>query len=115
MVPFDALKKDLIERARDIGVDVMEFRPAHNTAHESLLQATRMVVASADTVSVESFQAYFDGLQAAGLLELVFIDEAHTAVTDCEYWAKLEQLKSMCRFECPVIMLTATLPVLFER
>ncbi len=115
MVPFDALKQDLMERARDLGIDVVEFRPAHNAARECLPQAARMVVASADTVSVESFHAYVDGLQAAGLLGRVFIDEAHTAITDSEYRAKLEQLKSMCRFECPVIMLTATLPVQFER
>lgn len=55
IVPFNALKKDLIERAREIGVDVMEFRLAHNAARESLPRAARMVVASADIVSVESF------------------------------------------------------------
>lgn len=56
-----------------------------------------------------------DGLQAAGLLRRVFIDEAHTAIIDTEYRAKLEQLNSICRFKCLVIMLTATLPVQFER
>ena len=71
----------------------MEFRPAHNAARESLPRAARMVVASADTVSVESLQANIDGLQAAGLLERVFIDEVHTAITDSEYRAKLEQVK----------------------
>ncbi len=55
MVPFDALKNDPIERARDMGVDVMEFRPAYNLARESMPRVPRMVVASADTASVESF------------------------------------------------------------
>ncbi|CAI6091003.1 unnamed protein product [Clonostachys chloroleuca] len=105
IVPFDALKKDLIERARDLGIDVMEFRPAHNTARECLPRAARMVAPT----------QYQWIASTPGLLGLIFIDEAHTAITDSEYRAKLEQLKSMCRFECPVIMLTATLPVEFER
>lgn len=40
IVPFDALKKDLIERARDLG---MKFRPAYNTARGCLPQAARMI------------------------------------------------------------------------
>jgi superfamily II DNA helicase RecQ len=50
----------------------------------------------------------------AGLLRRIFVDECHTAMTDVGYRPKLEELKSLHRFGCPLVMLTATLPVVLE-
>lgn len=115
VVPFAALMADLVDRAQRMGVDVIEFRPSTNSKRESLPRAARMVVVSADTVSNPGFLAYVDGLRADGLLRRIFIDEAHTAITDVSYRVKLTELKGLTRFESPIVLLTATMPVTFER
>lgn len=74
-----------------------------------------MAVVSADTALVLSLLGYIEGLGDAGLLQRIFIDEAHMAITDASYRAKLTQLKGMTRFERPIMLLTATMPVTFER
>lgn len=73
-----------------------------------------MVVVSADLASTAEFAAYADGLLDAGLLQRVFVDECHTAITDIGYRARLGELKSLHRFRCPMALLTATLPVALE-
>ncbi|KAK5994713.1 ATP-dependent DNA helicase tlh2-like protein [Cladobotryum mycophilum] len=115
VVPFAALMADLVDRARQMGVDVIEFRPTTNSVRESLPRAARMVVVSADTALVPTFHAYVDGLKANGLLQRIFIDEAHTAITDVSYRVKLGELKGLSRFKRPIVLLTATMPVTFER
>lgn len=115
VVPFAALMTEMVDKARQLGVDVVEFRPSVNSERESLPRAVRMVVVSADTVSVPSLLGYVDGLDEAGLLQRIFIDEAHTAITDASYRVKLTQLKGLTRYQRPMVLLTATLPVTFER
>ncbi len=72
------------------------------------------MVVSTDIVSREDFAAYADGLRAAGLLRRIFLDECHTAITDAVYRTKLYRLNSLYKYECPLIFLTATLPVGME-
>ncbi|EFZ03304.2 DNA helicase, ATP-dependent, RecQ type [Metarhizium robertsii ARSEF 23] len=115
VVPFAALMTEMVDKARRMGVDVVEFRPSVNSERESLPRAARMVVVGADTVSVPSLLGYLDGLDEAGLLQRIFIDEAHTAITDASYRVKLTQLKGLARYQKPMVLLTATLPVTFER
>lgn len=115
VVPFAALMADLVDRAKQMGVDVIEFRPSTNSKRESLPRAARMVVVSADTVSNPGFLAYVDGLRADRLLRRIFIDEAYTAITDVSYRVKLIELKRLTRFESLIILLTATMPVTFKR
>lgn len=115
VVPFAALKLDLLQRGQELGVDIIEYKASRVSAREQLPRVARMVVASADTVSVDSFLAYVEALRSAGQLGTIFIDEAHTAITDTSYRRKLTELKGLCRFERPVVLLTATLPIRFEK
>ncbi|KAF3769392.1 P-loop containing nucleoside triphosphate hydrolase protein [Cryphonectria parasitica EP155] len=91
VVLFVALMEDLVARAVAMSVDCIR----------------------ADLVSTAEFTAYADGLLLAGLLQRIFVDECHTAITDISYRAQLGELKSLRRFGCPMVLLTATLlPVL---
>ena len=114
VVPFTALMDDIVDRAIAMGVDCIQFQTAHNTQRESLPRAARMVVVSADVVTSGGFLAYMDGLKTGGLLRRIFIDESHTIIMDVSYRAKLGELRSLHRFECPIVMLTATLPTALE-
>lgn len=72
------------------------------------------MVASADIAASDEFASYADGLLCAGLLQRIFIDECHTVIMDASYRARLGTLKSLHRYRCPVVLLTATLPVMLE-
>ena len=49
-------------------------------------------------------------LQDHKLLRRIFVDEAHTVIMDVSYRKKLDRVKGLHRYGCPVIVLTATLP-----
>ncbi|KAH6874264.1 P-loop containing nucleoside triphosphate hydrolase protein, partial [Thelonectria olida] len=114
VVPFVALMEDLVTRATAMGVDCIRFRSSLNAGREGVPRAARLVVVSADIVSSAEFSSYADGLLCAGLLQRIFIDECHTVIMDIGYRAKLGELRSLHRYGCPVVLLTATLPVVLE-
>ncbi|RYO95092.1 hypothetical protein DL762_000285 [Monosporascus cannonballus] len=115
MVPFVALMDDLVERAKTFGVDCIRWQPAVRTGRDEPLREARLVVVSADLAGCDEFMAYADGLRARGLLRRIFIDECYTIIMDAGYRKKLTALKGLYRFDCPVVLLTATLPVRLER
>lgn len=77
-------------------------------------RAARLVVVSADIVSSGELSGYADGLLCAGLLRRIFIDECHTIIMDIGYRAKLGELRSLHRYGGPIVLLTATPPVMLE-
>ncbi|EYB28035.1 hypothetical protein FG05_30289 [Fusarium graminearum] len=114
VVPFVALMDDLVARATDMGVDCIRYRPSISAGREGMPRAARLIVVSADVVSSAEFRGYVDGLSCAGLLQRIFIDECHTAIMDISYRAKLGELVGLRRFGLPLVLLTATLPVVLE-
>ncbi|CAJ2504607.1 Uu.00g120010.m01.CDS01 [Anthostomella pinea] len=115
VVPFVALMDDLVARARDFGVDSLRWQTAAQTGRDEPQREARLVVVSADVASSNEFITYADGLRTRGLLRQIFIDECHKIIMDAEYRAKLAGLQGLYRFDCPVVLLTATLPVRLER
>ncbi len=111
VVPFVALVEDLVERARDMGVDCIRFRSSLSAGREGMARAARLVVVSADTVSGSEFAGYADALVATGLLQRIFVDECHTVITDSGFRQRLGELRSLHRYGQPLVLLTATLPV----
>jgi Helicase conserved C-terminal domain len=75
----------------------------------------QLVVVSADVVVTAQFSNYVDSLRARQLLRGIFVDECHTIIMDVSYRQKLAALKGLHRFDCPVVVLTATLPGMMER
>ncbi|KAK7582804.1 hypothetical protein V3481_012103 [Fusarium oxysporum f. sp. vasinfectum] len=114
VVPYVALMDDLVTRATAMGVDCIQYRTSMSAGREEVPRAARLVVVSADIVSSDQFFGYADGLLCAGLLKRIFIDECHTVIMDISYRAKLGELIGLRRFGCPIVLLTATLPVVLE-
>lgn len=114
VVPFVALMEDLISRAHEMGVDCIRFKTSLSAGRDGLQRAARLVVVSADVVSGAEFPAYMEGLICSGLLRRIFVDECHTAITDVGYRAKLAELRGLHRYNVPMVLLTATLPVVLE-
>jgi superfamily II DNA helicase RecQ len=114
VVPFVALMDDLVTRATDMGVDCIRYRSSMNSGREGMPRAARLIVVSADIVSSAEFCGYVDGLSCTGLLQRIFVDECHTVIMDIGYRAKLGELVGLRRFGCPLVLLTATLPIVLE-
>ncbi|KAL7940361.1 P-loop containing nucleoside triphosphate hydrolase protein [Trichoderma barbatum] len=99
VVPFVALVDDLVARGRDFGVDCMRWRSDADETRDERQRDASLVVLSADV---------------AGLLGTIFFDECHTIITDAGYRERLGSLVSLHWYGCPMVMLTAMLPVLME-
>ncbi|KJK87120.1 hypothetical protein H633G_09028 [Metarhizium anisopliae BRIP 53284] len=117
VVPFSTLIDDLVKRTKEKGVDVVQFRSNQVIAREALPYVPRLVIVSADVAvdKNELFMAYMGKLDRGGHLQRIFIDEAHTTITDSSYREQLTKLKGLHRFCRPIIMLTATLMMTMER
>jgi superfamily II DNA helicase RecQ len=115
VVPFSALMDDLVDRARQAGIDCIRWKPGRLQGREQSVRAARMVVVSADVEEIEQFRNYVDSLRSRKLLNRIFFDEAHTAILDVLFRRELEDLKGLHRYGCPVIALTATMPSVMER
>ena len=115
VVPFTALMDDLVDRARKSGVDCIRWKPASREGGEQHRPMAKMVVVSADVASTQQFIDYADGLRAQKLLDRIYVDECHTIIMDVGYRRDLEKLKGLHRYDCPVVLLTATLPPEMER
>ena len=114
VVPFVALADDLVARAQDFGVDCLRWQPKHVEARDGRQRDARLVVVSADVATCEAFLGYVESIRARGLLRRLFFDECHTVIVDSHYRARLRELRGLHRFGCPIVMLTATLPVGME-
>jgi superfamily II DNA helicase RecQ len=115
VVPFTALMDDLVDRAQKSGVDCIRWKPGSAEGGEQHRRMAKMVVVSADVASTQEFTDYADGLRGRGLLDRIFVDECHTIIMDVGYRKDLEALKGLHRYDCPVVLLTATLPPRMER
>ncbi|KAF7538557.1 hypothetical protein G7Z17_g12604 [Cylindrodendrum hubeiense] len=114
VVPFVALAEDLVTRARDFGIDCMRWRSEVEEERTERQRDARLVVVSADVAVSEAFMAYVESIRARGLLGTMFFDESHTIILDVGYRERLGLLVGLHRYRCPLIMLTATLPVSME-
>ncbi|KAK4441869.1 P-loop containing nucleoside triphosphate hydrolase protein, partial [Podospora aff. communis PSN243] len=114
VVPFAALIRDMEKRAREMGVDCLWWRTGSHGDRAERQRDARLVLVSADVAVCLEFMAYVQSIRSRGRLGRIFFDECHTSITDVSYRARLGKLKEMHRFGCPMVMLTATLPVSME-
>lgn len=115
VVPFAALIRDVVRRARECKIDCIRWQSASTVGRDGPERQARLVVVSADLVEVGEFVQYLDHLRRLGVLKEIFVDECHTVVLDVGYRDRLLQLTGMNRYDCAMIFLTATLPGFVER
>ncbi|KXJ84810.1 hypothetical protein Micbo1qcDRAFT_181346 [Microdochium bolleyi] len=116
VVPFVVLIDNIVARARSIGINYMRWRSAEGEERRANTPArlANLVVVSADQASNNEFMTYVDSLRERRLLRRIFIDECHTIITDVGYRERLGRIRELHRFDQPLILLTATLPVKLE-
>ena len=66
-----ALMDDLVDRAREFGIDCLRWLPAETVGREEQHRVARWAVVSADQVNNIEFATYADGLRDRGLLKRI--------------------------------------------
>jgi superfamily II DNA helicase RecQ len=107
VVPYRALLDNLLATAKKAKIDCLEYRPGEQNP-------AALVFISADFVSGSQFLSYAQLLSAKGILRRVFVDECHLTFTASDWRPKLAEVRAVRGLRVPIIMLTATLPVLLE-
>jgi superfamily II DNA helicase RecQ len=115
IVPFIALADDLVARAQEFGIDCIRWRSQAETERDERERDAGLVVVSADVAVCEEFTSYVESIRIRGLLRRIFFDECHTIITDVNYRKRLGELAKLHCYGCPMVMLTATLPVCMEQ
>jgi superfamily II DNA helicase RecQ len=108
VVLYRALIEDLVQRIRDCGVDCMEWK--HGDTNPASVVVVSADVAG-DIISNGNFLGYARLLKNKGLLQRVVIDKCHLLFTARHWRRNLLKVKNLRLLRCPMVMLTATLPL----
>jgi superfamily II DNA or RNA helicase len=108
VVPYRALIDDLVDRIRSSGIDCIEWKPGQ-------ANPATIVVVSADVAGGASFLKYASLMGTKKLLRRVVIDECHLVFTLSDWRPRLAALRNLRVLGCPIVLLTATLPPVFEQ
>jgi superfamily II DNA or RNA helicase len=103
VVPFRALINDLVDKAKKAGIDSTEWRPGE-------VNPATIVFVSADLIDGTNLLGYAQQLFDSGRLRRIFIDECHLIFKENHWRAKLARLSCLRGVNCPMVLLTATLP-----
>lgn len=109
IVPYVALKEDLIAKAKAARLHYAIFTP-------SLQEAVPLVFASAEhLLDKGGLLHYLRLMSERGQLHRIVVDECHVVLTDMGYRAlALQRYKRLVDFDCQLLLLTATLPPMEE-
>ncbi|KAM6504552.1 hypothetical protein FSOLCH5_015458 [Fusarium solani] len=109
VAPFAELKRQLVTRCVDAGLDCKSWPEARETW-------PRVTLVSAEAAVTDDFLQWAADLSVRGRLDRVVIDECHLTFTAAEtYRAKLRCLVLLRSLGCPFVFLTGTLPPLRQR
>ena len=105
IVPMISLRADLAHRCHAVGLICMEWERQPHHMHTSIMLVTP------ESAVTTGFQTYLNRLKAQQLLDRIVVDECHVVLDSSEQFRpKLLQLPQLWLLECPIVMLTATLP-----
>jgi superfamily II DNA helicase RecQ len=97
----------MVQRFQDAGIECIEWR------HGEVNPAT-VVIVSADIAVSLGFLSYARLLCKKKLLRRIFLDEGHLTFTSSDWRPKLAQLKVLRSLDCPMVLLSATIPPILE-
>lgn len=101
VIPLRALLIDMIERAKERGINCVEWKPKDNGTFCNL------VFVSVENASDNIFRGYLQ--KNKGCIKRIFMDEAHLYLTS-KYRLDMDKLRTIGEIKVPIYLLTATLP-----
>ncbi|CDF39181.1 ATP-dependent DNA helicase RecQ putative [Chondrus crispus] len=110
VVPLVALQKDLVRRCSDVGIHAALWNSRG-------IAGARIIIASAEHILSQGYQAYMKEQHALQRLHAIFIDEAHLVLLWKEFREAFTLFYKYVRpkpLDVPVFCLTATAPPSIE-
>jgi superfamily II DNA helicase RecQ len=107
IVPFVALMTEMKERLQRVGLTIEEWNP-------DKVQRDRVVnllLVSAEHAISDPFRVHLIELESTKHLSRIYMDEAHTLLTQSDFRKHLRRMISTLRaVEVPIVLLSATIP-----
>ena len=104
-----ALKQDMVQKCRQLGVDCTVWSPERLPS-----PSCPLVLVSLDQAVQTLFLTFANQLDAASLLARVVVDESYLVCTAESYRKKMREVKQLRMLYCQFVLLTATLPPTIE-
>lgn len=105
IVPLVALRKEMVDRCRTLGLRIEEFSVEKRIAIQQ-----GIVVVSVEQASSDIFRQYLEVTSMQGNLDRIVIDEAHMLLTTSDYRASMDDLRYLKTIETQFVYLSATFP-----
>ncbi|KAK9357198.1 hypothetical protein V1504DRAFT_501017 [Lipomyces starkeyi] len=111
VMPFVALKYDLEERAKKLGVNAIRWS---STVTNASITMADIVVSSVENLESGRFRQQFTelliGKHGHSFIARFFIDEAHTILGHWDFRPSFQALSDLTSFSVPLVLLSATVP-----
>ncbi|KAK9247035.1 P-loop containing nucleoside triphosphate hydrolase protein [Lipomyces tetrasporus] len=111
VVPFVALRYDIIDRASKLGLRIVQWSPSITTSD---ITGTHILVVSVDNLDGNNFRRLFSELLVTkgghSLVARVIFDEAHTILGHWEFRPSFHAIQHITSLTIPVVLLSATIP-----
>ena len=109
VIPIISLRQDIQRRCQAVGLSYTEWDYRRSPSGVSVILVT------SESAIRHAFQAFILRIRASYYLERTVIDKCHTVLNSREVFRpKLQRLSKLWAAECPIIILTATLPPEYE-
>lgn len=112
IVPLKSLLGDLQRRADEMNVPCRIWDPSFrlNDSEESCV-----IIVSVEMASMDTFSNFAMNLEHRGILNRIFIDEAHVYISQSHFRAAIDEVPAIISsLSSPVTLMSATVPVSIE-
>lgn len=111
VVPYVALINNLVERIQSSGIECRRWK--HGEENPASVVVVSADIAG-DVTNYGNFLSYAGLLLQKGLLQRIVVDECHLIFSAHSWRPNLALLKNLRLLGCPIVLLTATLPPVWE-
>ncbi|KAK9481675.1 P-loop containing nucleoside triphosphate hydrolase protein [Lipomyces starkeyi] len=111
VLPFVALRYDLLDRGRKLGLRITEW--SANVKRESIIESD-IIVISVESIDSGVFRNLLTELliskEGNSLVARIFFDEAHTILGQWDFRPSFHAITNLTSLSIPVVLLSATVP-----
>ncbi|KAK9241523.1 P-loop containing nucleoside triphosphate hydrolase protein, partial [Lipomyces tetrasporus] len=111
ILPFVALRYDLVGRGRALGLNIVEW--SSGVSKDSIAKADILLL-SIESIDTGRFRQQFTELliskSGKSLIARIFFDEAHTILSHWNFRPSFQAVSDLASMQVPIVLLSATVP-----
>ena len=107
IVPLKALLQDAILRCSEMGITCIRY---DSTLTINDIPDVKIIYCTVEVATSIEFKSFINSLHNIGLLSRLVIDEVHCVSSWSEFRPHFKLLPSLRSVNCPLVLMTATLP-----